>query len=142
MEIIIIGTEPPCPRCRETYERVKAVAKEIGSQPSIRKIVYLSEEAQRFGKVGTAHEVADWAGFEIDWDEIRKLASGEWTPKLDHLLMPLKEMAEREGWVMTPVVVIDGEVVHFGNVPEMAAVRSWLVAGAQGKGLRINALDI
>jgi len=125
MEIIIIGTEPPCPRCRETYERVKTVAKEIASQPSIRKIVYSSEEAQHFGKVETAHEVAEWAGFEIDWEEVRKLASGEWTKALDDFLMPLAEEAKRQGWIMTPVVVIDGIVVHFGHVPEMDKIRSW-----------------
>lgn len=119
MEIIIIGTEPPCPRCRETYERVRTVAKEIAFQPLIRKIVYSSEEAQHFGKVGTAHEVAEWSGIQINWDRVRELASGEWTPELDQLLMPLTKKAKGEGWIMTPVVVIDGRVVHFGEVPGM-----------------------
>ena len=80
MEIIIIGTEPPCPRCRETYERVKTVAKEIASQPAMRKIVYSSEEAQHFGKVGTAHEVAESSGVQVDWERVRELAGGDWTP--------------------------------------------------------------
>ncbi|MBP1709455.1 MAG: hypothetical protein H6Q46_439 [Deltaproteobacteria bacterium] len=126
MEIIIIGTEPPCPRCRETYERVKKVAEGIEPKPLIRKIVYSSEEAQRFGKVGSGHEVAEWAGFEIDWEEVHKLASGEWNQALDAFLMPLAEEAMKKGWIMTPVVVIDGTVVHFGHVPEMDKIRSWL----------------
>ena len=126
MEIIIIGTDPPCPRCRETHERVKAVAKEIAAQPFIRKIVYSSEEAQHFGKVGTAHEVAEWSGAHVDWDRIRKLANGDWTLELDIFLNPLKELAAQSGWIMTPVVVIDGTVVHFGNVPELDEIRSWL----------------
>lgn len=130
MEIIIIGTEPPCPRCRETYERVKTVAKEISSPASMRKIVYSSAESQRFGKVGTAHEVAESSGVQVDWERIRELAGGDWTPELDVLLMPLKEMAVQSGWIMTPVVVIDGTVVHFGNVPETEDIISWLLISA------------
>jgi hypothetical protein len=130
MKIIIIGTEPPCPRCRETYERVKKVAEGIEPKPVIRKIVYSSDEAQRFGRVGTGHEVAEWAGLEIDWNEVRKHASGEYNKALDDFLMPLTEEAKRQGWIMTPVVVIDGVVVHFGNVPALAEISSWLVTRA------------
>ena len=124
MEIVVIGTDPPCPRCKETYERAKSVCQEIGRGISIRKIVYTSEEAQRLGKVGTGHDVAEWAGIKMAWDEVRELASGEWTPELDDLLMPLKEKAEQENWIMTPVVVIDGKIVHFGSVPSIEALRS------------------
>jgi hypothetical protein len=125
MEIIIIGTEPPCPRCRETYERVKKAAEGIEPKPGIRKIVYSSDEAQRVGRIGTGHEIAEWAGIEIDWEEVRTLASGEWTQALDDFLRPLADEAKRKGWIMTPVVVIDGIVVHFGYVPEMDKIRSW-----------------
>jgi len=127
MEIIIIGTDPPCPRCREMYERVKTVAKELASQPSIRKIVYSSQEAQHFGKMGTGHDVAEWSGVQVDWDRIQELAGGDWTPELDQLLMPLKAIAMKEGWIVTPVVVIDGQVVHFGNVPGMDDLRLLLI---------------
>jgi hypothetical protein len=126
MEIIVIGTDPPCPRCRETYERVKGAAMGITPQPKVRKIVYSSEEAQKLGRVGSGHEIAEWAGITVDWDEVRRVAVGEWTPELDHLLMPLKEVAVKVGWIMTPVVVMDGKVVHFGNVPTREQIRSWL----------------
>ncbi|MBN2467772.1 MAG: thioredoxin family protein [Deltaproteobacteria bacterium] len=127
MEIIIIGTDPPCPRCRETHERIRKTVKKIDQTISIRKIIYSSEEGQSFGKLGTAHELAQWGGIDMDWDRIRELASGEWTQELDRLLMPLKERAEKENWIMTPVVVIDGKVQHFGSVPEMDELRSWLI---------------
>jgi hypothetical protein len=130
MEIVIIGTEPPCPRCRETYERVKKATGEIHTQTRIRKIVYSSDEAQRLGKLGTGHEIAEWSGIEIDWEKVRQLASGEWTQALDASLMPLAEEAERRGWIMTPVIVIDGTIVHFGTVPETGNIRSWLAERA------------
>jgi len=128
MEIIIIGTEPPCPRCKETYERVKKVVKEkVSPLPVVRKIGYLSTEAQQLGKVGSAHEIAEWSGIPIDWDKVKELASGGWTPELDQLLMPLKEVAVKNGWIMTPAVVIDGKVVHFGSVPGMDELERMLV---------------
>ena len=126
MEIVVIGTDPPCPRCKETYERAKRVCQEIGRGISIRKIVYTSAEAQRLGRLGTAHEIAQWAEIKMDWDKVRELASGEWTHELDDLLMPLKENAEQENWIMTPVIVIDGEIVHFGYVPDLNKIRRML----------------
>jgi hypothetical protein len=133
MEIIIIGTEPPCPRCRETYERVKKAAEGIETKPGVRKIVYSSDEALRLGRGGTGHEIAEWAGIAIDWEEVHKLASGEWTQALDDILMPLADEAKKQGWIMTPVVVIDGTVVHFGHVPEMNKIKSWLTGKSQVK---------
>jgi len=117
MEIIIIGTDPPCPRCKEIYERAKIVCQGIAREISLRKIVYTSEEAQVLGRLGTAHEIAQWAGVTMDWKRIHGLAGREWTQELDDFLMPLKERADRERWIMTPVIVIDGEIVHSGYVP-------------------------
>ena len=124
MEIIVIGTDPPCPRCRETLQRFKEAAKEQPGDVSIRKIAYTSEEAQRFGKVGTAHEIAEWAGVSVDWDAVKKLAAGDWKPELDELLMPLKRKAEQGNWIMTPVVIIENTVMHRGCVPELETLRN------------------
>jgi len=126
MEIVIIGADPPCPRCRETYERVKRAALEIDPELSLRKIVCTSEEAQGLGKVGTAHDVAEWADVKMDWNKVYELAAGAWTHELDDLLMPLKEKAEQEHWIMTPVIVIDGEIAHFGQVPSLDDIRRML----------------
>jgi hypothetical protein len=112
MEIIIIGTEPPCPRCQETYTRVKQVIQEMNLTISIKKIAYSSQEAQNYGKVGSAHEIATWAEVNVDWDKIREVASRGWTRELDELLMPLKEKSEEAGWLMTPVVLINNTLIE------------------------------
>jgi len=124
MNIVVIGADPPCPRCRETYDRVKRVVRELDQEISLKKIVYTSEGAQRVGKVGTGHDVAEWAGVKMNWNRVHELASGEWTHELDDFLMPLKETAEKENWIMTPVVVIDGEIAHFGSVPSIEDLRT------------------
>ena len=123
MEITIIGTEPPCPRCQETYTRVRQVTQELDSTISVKKIVYSSPEAQSYGKVGSAHEIAGWAKVNVDWDKIREVASRGWTQELDDLLMPLKEKSEQAGWLMTPVVAVGNQVVHCGCVPELNDLR-------------------
>jgi len=123
MKITIIGTEPPCPRCQETYTRVRQVIQEMDPTISIKKIAYFSQEAQSYGKVGSAHEIADWAKINVDWDKIREVASRGWTQELDDLLMPLKEKSEQAGWLMTPVVAISNKVVHCGCVPELNDLR-------------------
>lgn len=126
MNITVIGTDPPCPRCRETLHRVKQAAEEQRVSISIKKIVYSSDEAQRFGKVGTAHEIAEWAGLVVDWDEVKKLAAGQWKPELDEKLMLLKQKAEQEQWIMTPVVVIDDTVAFWGSVPTLEELKMLL----------------
>ncbi len=119
MEIIIIGTEPPCPRCHETYIRVRQVVQEMDLTISLKKIAYSSQEAQSYGKVGSAHEIADWAKINVDWDKVREVASKGWTQELDDLLMK----SDQAGWLMTPVVAISNKVVHCGCVPELNVLR-------------------
>ena len=127
MKITIIGTEPPCPRCQETYTRVRQVIQEMDPTISIKKIAYSSPEAQSYGKVGSAHEIADWAKINVDWDKVREVASKGWTQELDDLFMPLKEKSEQAGWLMTPVVLINDKVVHCGCVPELNVLRKIII---------------
>ena len=54
---------------------------------------------------------------QIDWNKVRDIVSDGWSQELDDILMPCKEMADERGWLMTPVLVIDDEVVCSGYVP-------------------------
>jgi predicted DsbA family dithiol-disulfide isomerase len=116
MEIVVIGVEPPCPRCAKVYEMAKTLGKER-NDISVRKITWDSEEAQKYGKVTTGHHIAEEYNVEVRWEEMKDLVSGEWKPKLDELLMPLKRKADEVGILMTPVVIIDGKVAFMGYVP-------------------------
>ncbi|MBM4309694.1 MAG: thioredoxin family protein [Deltaproteobacteria bacterium] len=97
MNIIIIGVEPPCPRCRLLHEITLEVVHELGLQADVEKIACTSDEAQRFGRTGNAHDIAQWAGIDVDWDTVHRLASAGWSQALDDLLMPCKEKAATEG---------------------------------------------
>jgi glutaredoxin len=122
MEIIIIGVEPPCPRCAKVYEMAKTLGKER-NDISVRKISWDSEEAKKYGRVTTGHHIAEEYNVQVKWEEMRDLVSGEWTPKLDEVLMPLAKKAEEVGVLMTPVVVINGQVAFMGYVPSEAELK-------------------
>ena len=123
MNITIIGVEPPCPRCRLLHETTSEVVRELGAQADVEKIACSSDEAQKFGRIGNAHDIAQRVGIEVDWDAVHRLAAKGWSQALDDLLMPCKHKADAEGWLMTPVLLIDGQVVCTGYVPAREYIR-------------------
>ena len=45
MEIVVIGTEPPCVRCLTTFKRAQEVARQLPLEIEVKKIAIHSEEA-------------------------------------------------------------------------------------------------
>ena len=117
MKITVIGVVPPCPRCKHIYDLAVEVASELGIEVEMKKIAYDAEEAQKYGKVGTAYHIAEWANMEVDWSKIREIISEDWSQEFDDFLMPCTKKAEEKGWLMTPVLLIDGKVAFMGYVP-------------------------
>jgi hypothetical protein len=124
MKITIIGVVPPCPRCQRIYDLTVEAFNELGAQAEIKKIAYDSDEAKQFGKVGTAHDIAEWAQMKIEWSKIWDIAAEGWSPELDNLMMPCKEKAELENWLMTPVLLIEDKVAVMGYVPNKEFIKS------------------
>lgn len=127
MNITIIGVVPPCPRCKRIYELTLEVISELGIQADVQKISFDSEKAQSYGHVGTAHHIAEWGGIDVDWDNVWEMATHGWSRELDAALMPCKEKADAEGWLMTPVLLIDDEAVFSGYVPDKNAIKEQLL---------------
>jgi len=117
MKITIIGVVPPCPRCQRIYDLTCEVINELGINAPVRKIAFDSDEAKTYGRTGTAHDIAEWANIKITWEKIWSMAAEGWSKELDQALMPCKEKADAEGWLMTPVLLIDGQVAFTGYVP-------------------------
>jgi len=124
MKITVIGVVPPCPRCKRIYDLAEEVTDELEVEVKMKKIAYDAEEAQSYGKVGTAHDIAEWAKMEIDWSKIREIVTKGWSQELDDFLMPCKIKAEEEGWLMTPVLLIDGKVAFMGYVPRKEDIKA------------------
>jgi hypothetical protein len=117
MKITVIGVIPPCPRCKHIYDLAAEAAEELGVEVEMKKLAYDAEESQRYGKVGTAHHIAEWAEMEMDWSKIREIISEDWSQEFDDFLMPCTRKAEEKGWLMTPVLIIEDKVAFNGYVP-------------------------
>ena len=146
-EVWIIGVDPPCPRCDLTSQRAERLVKEIGSSVKVRNLVYSDLEAREFAKsigkeLGTAKDVARKAGVKIETTHLSAIYKNppskpedidiidgparRWSPEFDEALRPCQERAESVGLLMTPIVIVDGEVKHHGSVPTVEQLRSWI----------------
>lgn len=146
-EVWLIGVNPPCPRCDVIRQRIEYLTKENERSISFKKNAYSDQEACDFaaslGKVtGTAKDVEQKAGIQIDWNrfnEVRVNPSNppedahifegpatQWSPELDEVLSLCQEKAETVGVLMTPILIIDGKVMHYGSVPSLENLKAWL----------------
>lgn len=147
-EIWIIGVDPPCPRCDLARQRVERIVKEEALPVTIKNLVYTdfrsSEFARPIGKeLGTAKHVADKAGIDMDWNRVIEVVKDppsrpedydvidgpakNWSTEMDQALKACEDSAESVNMLMTPVLVMDGKVLHHGSVPSIAKIQSWLI---------------
>jgi hypothetical protein len=97
MEITVIGVEPPCPRSKRAYEMARELSRDV-ENATVKKITWDSPEAQRYGRVTTGHHIAQEYGVAVNGKELQMLASQNWSPKVDEVLMPLKQKRLKWGF--------------------------------------------
>lgn len=149
-EIWIIGTNPPCPRCGLLTHLIEALVseKEKNKAARVRHLAYTDPEASDFSHTqglipGTAKDVARLLDDPIDAvllnqcydrrDDPETLAYEPynqfgWTYALDQYLQPYEQAAKGVGILMTPVLIINGQLKHAGSVPSLADLTRWLNA--------------
>ena len=125
MEILVIGVEPPCVRCQRVLQLANDVSQQLAPEINVRKISVNSEEAKKYGKVVTPHDMAELTEIEFDIEKIRKTGQ-VWSRELDNYFMPHKEKAEEMGYLMTPVLLINGNVKAMGFVPSREEIQEWI----------------
>ncbi|HBH49114.1 MAG TPA: hypothetical protein DDX98_10760 [Bacteroidales bacterium] len=145
-QIIIIGTEPPCPRCGLLTKVVCEKAEEQSKAVEVEHIAYTSERAKKIAKnlgltIGTAKDVALKLGKQIDkfrLDSIldhgcpcsspdyNKYTEFKWSPQLDDFLRPYEDKAKEVGILMTPVLIINNVLKHAGSVPKLEKIEKWI----------------
>jgi hypothetical protein len=146
IHVLIIGTNPPCPRCDLLTVRAHEVTEALGRSIEIRHAFLDSAEAAAVGqaanrRVGTPKHVSAETGIPIDWAQVDALvgerrrevgpearAAQTWTPAMDALIDPCRKAAEAVGLFMTPVLVVNGTVKHHGSVPTAEQIMEWLVS--------------
>ena len=143
--IIIIGTEPPCPRCKLLAKVVSDKVKELGINAEVKHLIFTDSEAGEFAGqsglvMGTASSVAKKMNVEID--NSRKIVPNfdsefnveyedyfltNWSYELDEHLRIYENNAKELGILMTPSLIINGELKHSGSVPRLSQIEAWLL---------------
>lgn len=143
-QIIIIGTNPPCPRCKLLFDVLTQKCNELEIDAEIRHLTYTDDEAVGIAKTlgldtGTAGLVAKRLGVEIDntkkrtanFDsefnsEYEDYNFSGWTYELDELLRPFELKAIEVGILMTPALIINNQLKNQGSIPRMGTIENWL----------------
>jgi predicted DsbA family dithiol-disulfide isomerase len=146
-KVWMIGVDPACPRCDLLRQRIANLIKETNKTIDFKKLVYTDQEARDFAasigkEPGTAHDVEERAGIQVDWNRLNELKlsplsepedidilvgpAAQWSSEFDEVLRPCQKKAESVGVLMTPVLIIDGKVKHHGSVPSIEQLRMWL----------------
>lgn len=144
MEITVIGTNPPCPRCDLVGLYAEELVEELGLDATVNHFAWDTDEGANAAKacgysVGTAHQVAPAAGMDFDGEAISaiiarlkeeapdaKRPADIWQPALDEEMMKYADAAPGISYVMTPVLIKDQEVLSQGYVPSKDQMKEWL----------------
>jgi len=142
MEIVIIGTEPPCIRCHTTFKRAKEVAQQFPQNIEVKKVAIHTKEAEKYGKVEAGHGIEVAGKVKPDFEKMMKLMRELEELKADEdrnerlidsrlkdlekVLAPVKEKAKELGFLMTPVLVVNGNVKSMDYVPSKEEIKAWI----------------
>ncbi|MBN2853707.1 MAG: thioredoxin family protein [Clostridia bacterium] len=145
-KIIVIGTDPPCPRCGILLRAVEEEVKELGIDADVIHMNYTDDEARKIADQlglipGTAKDVLRKQNSDFDFNrfskikknylseentEYQKYNSFNWTYELDEFLRPFEKAAKEQGILMTPIMVIDDVLIHMGSVPRLKKLKEIL----------------
>ena len=142
MEVLVIGPEPPCIRCNTVHRLTKNVGEEFPGKVEVRRISAYSEEAKKYGKIEGGHHIANVHKISHDHEKIESLMKEieelkkdeqkneglikEKFKAIDQALKPIKEKAKEEGYLMTPVLVVNGKIKSMDYVPEKERIKEWI----------------
>ena len=142
MEIVVIGTEPPCIRCHTTFKRAKEVAQQFSQDIEVKKVAIHTEDAKKYGKAEAGHGISEEGNIKPDVEnmgrlmrELEELKAEEEKnealidaklKELEVVLEPIKVKAKELGYLMTPVLVIDDQVKSMDYVPSKEEIRAWI----------------
>ena len=142
MEIVVIGTEPPCIRCHTTFKRAREVAAQFSEDIEVKKAAIHTEEAEKFGNAEAGHGISEAGNITPDYENMGRLMreldelkkdedknEGLIDAKLKELeviLEPIKAKARELGYLMTPVLAVNGQVKSMDYVPSKEEIRAWI----------------
>jgi hypothetical protein len=142
MEIVVIGTEPPCIRCHTTFKRAEEVTRQFPQKIEVKKVAIHTKEAEKYGKVEGGHTIGEVGQVKPDFEKMKRLLGELDVLKADEVkneglidaklkdlekvLAPVKVKAKELGFLMTPVLAINGRVKSMDYVPSKEEIKAWI----------------
>jgi hypothetical protein len=142
MEIVVIGTEPPCIRCHTTFKRAREVVRQFSQNIEVKKAAIHTGEAEKYGKVEAGHGIGEAGNVKPDVEIMGKLLRELEDLKVDEerneslidaklkdlekVLAPVKDKAKELGFLMTPVLIVNGQVKSADYVPSKEEIQAWI----------------
>jgi len=142
LEIVVIGVEPPCIRCHTTFKRAKEVTQQFPQKIEVKKVTIHTKEAEKYGNVEAGHGIEVAGNVKPDIESMKKLIGELEILKanevkneklidarlkdLEKALAPVKEKAKELGFLMTPVLVVNGQVKSMDYVPSKEEIKAWI----------------
>jgi len=142
MEIVVIGTEPPCIRCHTTFKRAQEVAQQFSKKIDVKKVAIHTKEAEKYGKAEGGHVIGEVGRVKPDIERMKQLIGELDVLKADEkknealidarlkdlekVLAPIKKKARELGYLMTPVLVVNGQVKSMDYVPSKEEIKAWI----------------
>ena len=142
MEIVVIGTEPPCIRCHTTFKRAREVAQRFSQDIEVKKAAIHTKEAEKYGNAEGGHIIGEVGKVKPDFEKMGELLKeldalkvdetknerliDAMLKELEKVLEPVKKKAKELGYLMTPVLVINGQVKSMDYVPSKEEIQGWI----------------
>ena len=135
LEIILITSKPMCPASELLIRRVNEIINLNYENEDIVLHLDVSDNV----KVYTPVKVSELAELETSFDIIetilrrRREDIGEffheaelWCPELETAMEPLRDAAENLSILMSPVLIIQGEIKSHGSCPSPCVLDKWI----------------
>lgn len=142
MEVIVVASRHPCIKCLKTYEWAKEAAETLSKEIVVKKLLPGSSELEKFGKIEDAKTIAQIEKIEDPEEEVKRInqeiaelrqdEERNWAlieekiRQLDEVLKHIKKEALERGYIVTPVLIVNGKIKSAGYLPKKEQIRQWI----------------
>lgn len=128
VKVELIGPYPPCVRCFKVFQTLREIKKEI-PEMILERVEMTSEKAKSYGKIVKVEDFAKEFGINMNLDLRELFRQRDLTLIEEKIREYIKKAegfigkAEERDVLLTPIIVINGEIKSVGKVPEKEELR-------------------
>lgn len=123
VKVELIGPYPPCIRCFRVFQTLREIKAEM-PEMVLERVDMKSEKAKSYGNIVKVEDFAKELGINMDLDLRELFRQRNLTlieEKIKEYIKKAEEFvgkAEEMGVLLTPIIVINGEIKSVGKAPE------------------------